>query len=459
METNSSTPEPIPPLVAIVGRPNVGKSALFNRLLGRRKALVDSTPGLTRDRLYGEVRWRGFPFRIVDTGGLLFSGRDQIQRAIASQVQRAMEEACLALLVCDAREGPMPLDRQAASWLRGWGKPVLLVANKVDEAKDRLGVHEFSALGLGSPWAVSSLHGVGVGELLDAVVEKLRAAGLKTVPGTVPERYQGPKLKVIRMAVVGRPNVGKSSLINRILNEERVLVDETPGTTRDPVEVLFSYRGNSYCLVDTAGIRARGKLATRMEAVARLKSLEAIRRSDACVGILEAPVGLVRDDLRLLDEVLRAGRPLCLVLNKWDRVPAAAQSLTTQELARQIARRAPFLRIAPVVCTSAKSGYHVLQVLDRVAQLWANAQRRLEPDQMRQLVGELRQDPRSPPAFRRAPWMRLAQVGVAPPLFQLGVSSPGRFRTSDLSFVEAALRRVGGFDGVPVRVRLVSRRR
>lgn len=437
--------------MAIVGRPNVGKSALFNRILGRRRALVDSTPGLTRDRLYGEVSWRGFPFRIVDTGGLLFSGKDRIQRAIASQVQRAMEESQLALFVCDVREGLQPLDRQTASWLRGWGRPVLLVANKADEARDRLGIHEFSALGLGSPWAISSLHGLGVGELLDAVVENLKS--VKRVPGTKP------KLKAIRVAVAGRPNVGKSSLINRIVNEERVLVDETPGTTRDPVEVLFSYRGQTYCLVDTAGIRARGRLTTRMEAVARLKSLEMIRRSDACLGILEAPVGLVRDDLRLLDEVVSAGRPLCLVLNKWDRVPAAAQSLNTQELARQIARRAPFLRVAPVICTSAKTGYHVLQVLDKVAELWTNAQRRIDPAQTRQLLEELRQSPRSPAAFRHAPWMRLMQVEVSPPLFQLTVSRPERFRPSDLSFVESVLRRAGGFEGVPVRVRLVARRR
>ncbi|MBI3333330.1 MAG: ribosome biogenesis GTPase Der [Candidatus Omnitrophica bacterium] len=264
------------PVVAIIGRPNVGKSTLFNRLLKKRRALVDATPGVTRDRLYGDLQWQGVHFRVVDTGGLQFDSRDRLGERVALQVSKAMEEASLALLVGDGREGPMPLDREVASWLRPWGKPVLVVVNKVDSDRELPASYEFSSLGFGEPLGVSASHGRGIGELLDAVARRLPLGSGTVGSGTVGSG-------TIRVAIVGRPNVGKSSLVNRIANEERVLVDEAPGTTRDPVEVTVSYQERPYCLIDTAGVRSKRRLNSRVDAVARIKALEVIHGVDVCL--------------------------------------------------------------------------------------------------------------------------------------------------------------------------------
>ena len=458
METDSSTSNSVLPVVAIFGRPNVGKSSLFNRILRRRRALVDSTPGLTRDRLYGDVRWGGLSFRVVDTGGLVFpqKGRkNAMEEAIASQVARAMEEAAVALFVCDGRAGLLPLDRQVASWLRPWGKQVLVVVNKVDADTSALGVHEFSALGLGSARPVSGLHGLGVGNLLDAVVEQLRA-GSKGAAGEKGGDLSD-SLPTIRVALVGRPNVGKSSLLNRLLNEERVLVDEKPGTTRDPVEAALSYNGRRYLLTDTAGVRARRTLKSRMDAVARLKTMEVIRRAQVCVGILEAQTGIVGDDLKLLDQVVSAHRPLCLLLNKWDLLSPSQQAVSAEEAAAQVGRRAPFLRFAPVVCVSAKTGFQTLQVLDRIREVADASAGRLTSGQTRQILDRIRKDPRSPAGLKYGRLIRLHQVGVCPPAFHLLAARLQRpLRRSDLTFLEELLRREGGFVGSPVRLRLLA---
>ncbi len=444
------------PVVVILGRPNVGKSSLFNRLLQRRQALVDATPGLTRDRLYGEVRWRGTRFRVVDTGGLVsFSGAGKggLEEAIAAQVARAMEEATLALVVCDTRDGVTPLDRQVADWARRWRKPVMLVANKADTRELSDAAAELSELGLGPPRSISGLHGLGIGELLDDLVSRLCEKGSGTsVQGGLPGEPAGGTLRVV---IVGRPNVGKSSLLNRILNEERVLVDTEPGTTRDPVETQFIYRGRRICWVDTAGLRARRTLKSRMDAVARIKALEAISGADVCLGVLEAPLGIVRDDLRLLDHVVTAGKPLCLAVNKWDLLPRSAD---TRQVAAAIARRAPFLRHAPVLCVSARTGYQVLKAIEQVVDLADRSGRRLEPAQLSELLKAICGDSRTPAGLRSAVLLRLRQVGVRPPTFHLLGRLRKPLRDSDVAFVENLLRKVGGFEGVPIRIRLPARR-
>ena len=433
------------PLVAIIGRPNVGKSSLFNRLIKRRQALVDATPGSTRDRLYGDLVWRGMPIRIVDTGGLQFSKKDPITRSIEAQVRRAMEESRMALLVTDVRDGVVPLDRQVALWARPWGKPVLLAVNKVDHSGQMPAVYEFSSLGVGEPYPISSMHGTRVGDLLDAVVDQLKS---------VPESGAGPQeiAGAIRLAIVGRPNVGKSSLLNRILDEERVLVDETPGTTRDPVETFFTYRDRTYCLVDTAGIRSRGRLKTRIDAVSQIKAHEAIQRADICLGVLEGSAGLLHDDLRLLDQVLEAGKPLCLLANKWDLVPAGTSPAS---FASMIARRAPFLQFAPILCTSAKTGLNVLKGLERVAELVEKASTRVPGAQTRRFLEVVRTDPHAPVGLRHAHLIRLAQVGTAPPAFHLLVRKERGCRSSEQTYLEKAIRREFQLEEVPIRLRLL----
>ncbi|MBI3323636.1 MAG: ribosome biogenesis GTPase Der [Candidatus Omnitrophica bacterium] len=436
----------------------MGKSALFNRLIRRRQALVDATPGLTRDRLYADVSWSGMEFQFVDTGGLQFSRKEPMAEPIAAQVGRAMEEAAAALFVVDARDGPVPLDKQISSWVRRWGKPVLLVANKVDTGREAPAVPEFAELGLGPAHPVSALHGLGIGDLLDALIAQLKPApGAELSSDSPPDReLQDAPSREVRVAFVGRPNVGKSSLVNRILGDERVLVDEEPGTTRDPVEARFSYRGRTYQLVDTAGIRAQRTLKSRMDAVARLKALEALRGADVCVGVLEAPLGIVGDDLRLLDEVVTAGRPLVLAVNKWDLLPRSAAPQATEQ---GIARRAPFVRFAPVVCVSAKTGFHLLPLLDKVAEVAGEADKRLTSQQRKRLLERLRGDPRAPAGVRNAQLIYLTQVGTAPPMFQLLARVKGPFRDSDIAYLEQVLRREHGFQGTPVRFRILEKRR
>jgi GTP-binding protein len=441
-------------VVAILGRPNVGKSSLFNRFLKKRRALVDRTPGVTRDRLYGEVEWRGLRFQIIDTGGLQLLGRDGLAQGIAAQVNRAMEEATLALVVCDLHDGPVPLDREMAQWVRRWGKPTLLVVNKVDNPKDALGVPEFSALGLGQPHPVSALHGLGIGDLLDEIVRRLREAAQLPVPPSPLEgesRGEGAASS-LTVAIIGRPNVGKSSLLNRLLGSERVLVDAAPGTTRDPVEVNFEYKGRSYRLIDTAGVRARRKLDSQLEAAARLRALKVIRQADVCLGVLEGPTGIVQDDLKLLDQVVTWGKPLCLLVNKWDLLPGVDPT----EAAAQIGRRAPFLRFASVICTSAKSGWNVLKALEQVGRVAEEAKKRITSVQAQRLLETVRTDPHAPVGIRNSHLFRLFQVGVSPPTFHLLGRVKRRWRSSEVAYLEKILRREVGFSGVPIRIHLLT---
>ncbi len=442
----------VSPIVCILGRPNVGKSALFNRLIGRRQALVDATPGLTRDRLYGEVTWRGLPFQVVDTGGLQFLKGDRLTEAMRAQVAKGMEEATLALLVCDGRTGPVPLDEQAASWARRWGKPTLVVVNKVDSEREEPGIHEFSRLGLGTPLPISALHGRGIGELLDGVVGHLNTASSAEVPGTILKKVPGTSLSTepLRVAVVGRPNVGKSSLINRLLNEERVLVDEAPGTTRDPVETHLTYGPHAYCLIDTAGIRGRPKVKTYVEAVARLKASEVIQRAHVCLAVIEGPLGIVREDLKVFDEVVRAGRPVCVVVNKWDLVK---EPVDPKAVALRIAQRAPFLRFAPVVLTSAKTGFHVLEALESVGEVARRARLTIPPAETRRILKGIQTDPRAPVGIRNAQLFRMVQVAADPCVFQLWARMKKPLRDSEVAYLEGVLRRELKLEGIPIRIR------
>lgn len=445
--------QPIP-IVAIIGRPNVGKSTLFNRLLKKRRALVDATPGVTRDRLYGDVQWRGVRFRVVDTGGLQFDSRNRLGERVASQVAKAVEEASMALFVGDAREGLMPLDKEVASWIRRWGKPVLVVVNKVDSDRELPAMYEFSSLGFGEPIPISGQHGLRIGELLDALVQHLHV-------GSDPRGSDPRGSDPIRVAVVGRPNVGKSSLVNRIANEERVLVDEEPGTTRDPVEVAVTYRDRLYYLIDTAGVRSQRTLKSRVDAVARIKALEVIQGVDVCLGVLEGPMGIIQEDLKLFSQVVTAGKPFCLAVNKWDLMKPSAnpsRAADPKRVAAEIARRAPFLRHAPVVLTSAKTGLGILKLLDRAAEVASQASRQITRKEADQLLEMVQKDPRAPVGVRNAHLFRLIQVGVMPPTFHLMCRVKQGFRASDLSYLEGFLRRELKLVSSPIRVHLLTGR-
>jgi GTP-binding protein len=423
-------------------------------LIKKRLALVDATPGLTRDRLYAEVDWRGVLFQVVDTGGLQFSKEDRIAKAMEDQVTKAMEESSMALLVCDARAGLVPLDRQVATWARRWGRTILLVVNKVDTEKERTSIYEFTALGVGDPYPVSSLHGVGIGELLDEIVGRLTA-----VPGTLPKKVPGTAVTAtsasepLRIAIIGRPNVGKSSFVNWLLNEERVLVDESPGTTRDPVEAVFTWKDQVYHLVDTAGIRSGHRLKSKMDVVARLKASEVIRKAHVCLALLEAPHGIIRDDLKLLDQVVTAGTPLCLVVNKWDLI---RDQIDPKEVASSIARRAPFVRFAPAICTSAKTGLHVFEALGLATEVAHRARKRMTAAEARRLLKVIQEGPGAPVNIRHSRLLRLTQVEGVPPVFRLFARVRQAWKGTDIAYLEGVIRRQLHIEGVPIRVRLLT---
>ena len=438
----------ISPVVCILGRPNVGKSSLFNRILGRRRALVDATPGLTRDRLYGDIQWRGLAFRLVDTGGLQFNRANRLTTLMQTQVEHALEESSLGLLVCDAKEGLVPLDKEVASWARGWGRPILPVVNKTEMDRDRQQMYEFSMLGFGEPLGVSSLHGLGIGELLDAIVERLKGASRMNSIDT-----SSPKEQVLKVAIIGRPNVGKSSLINRILNEERVLVDDAPGTTRDPVEISFHYGGRFFCLIDTAGVRSRRRLKAKIDAVARLKAFESAQEADVCVGVLDGSTGIVQDDLKLFGRIVKSSKPLCLAVNKWDLVK---EPIGPKEAAEAIAKRAPFLRWAPLVVTSAKTNLNVLSILDKALQVAQQARRQLLPKEGKSLLQKIQADPKAPVAIRHTKWFRLTQAAGAVPVFHLLCRSRRPLKKSDIAYLERKIRQELHLTGTPVQIRLLS---
>ncbi len=409
---------------------------------------------------------------MVDTGGLEIGAREPLARKMMLQVEKAVGEADLCLFLCDLKDGPTPLDRKIADWIRPFGKEVLLVVNKVDRNPETLAIHEFASLGFGSPIPIASLHGLGIGDLLDQVVEQLkgkrcqapvvdnltkeRVPGLNLAPDARSFQQEVPGTSVLKIAVVGRPNVGKSSLVNRILNEERVLVDETPGTTRDPVDTTFTYQGRPYCLIDTAGIRARKKLKTKVDWVSRLKTSQVIERSDVCVGMLDATVGLVQEDLKLLDEVVTAGRALVLAVNKWD---LARKGLTEKEAAQAIFRRAPFIRFAPVIAVSAKTGHQVPELLEQAAWAASQASRKMTASEKQRLLAALQNDPRAPAGVRNMGLLWIAQMDVAPPRFHFVGRMKRPLSHSDGAYLERTLRSELDWQGTPVWIQILKRRR
>ena len=342
----SNTPLNLHPCVALVGRPNVGKSTLFNRLIGARKAVVSSIRGTTRDRLYGRAEWRGMSFAVIGMGGVEFSTTDDLAQAVQRHVQHAVQDADGFVLVCDAQDGLVPADEMILELLRKTSKPVLLVANKMDSPRT-LPPEFYSLGGVDETIPISALHGRGVGELLDALVVMLRPLATPMVMS------QGPAL-----AIVGRQNVGKSSLFNAFLREERVIVSDRPGTTRDAVDTAMTFQGQPVVLVDTAGLRHRRKVKSPIDLFSMGRTLQAVERCDVALVVLDATLGVTQDDRRLVSKVLEAGCGVVLLPNKWD-VVKSAKSIREQTLTETMHRSLPGASFAPVVAISAKTGFQV----------------------------------------------------------------------------------------------------
>lgn len=398
METTGSLRQP--PVIAIVGRPNVGKSTLFNRLVGRRKAIVASTQGTTRDRLYGPIEWRGVRLTLVDTGGFEFAKHEGLAAAVQNHVRRALQEADGFVLLCDAQEGLLPADEMILDHLRRTGKPMILAANKADH---RLAVPpEFFSLGLAEAYPISALHGRGTGELLDRLVERFSNATSRQAESSLsPSTAQ----RIPTLAIVGRQNVGKSSLLNALLREERVIVSEAPGTTRDAIDTHLVVNGEPVVLVDTAGLRHRRKVRDTIDFASMARTIEALNHCDVALVVLDATQGVTRDDQRIMAQVYERGRGCVLLLNKWDLVKerstsSASARATERMLIEAVHRAVPAAtRWAPVLPISAKTGFHVSQGLTGALGVFRALQRRV-PDAECLALLEAAWHLQPPPRFR-----------------------------------------------------------
>ncbi len=462
------------PLVAVIGRPNVGKSTLFNRLVGGRPALVHDTPGLTRDRRYGEVDYFGREMRIVDTGGLDPEAAGEVVGAgIHRQALRAIEESDALLLVVDGRAGVSAIDHQLAKQLRATGKPVFLAVNKIDHPKADHLVHEFHELGLGNAFAISAAHGRGIDALLEAIADAVigpAPAGTPAEPGddifdaldaaeesdeeaAAREREPaGP----LRVAFVGRPNAGKSSLTNRLLGEERSLVHDVAGTTTDPVDAQFSIGGRDYTLVDTAGIRRKARIDEDIEKIAVSMALGQIERADVAVLVIDAGIGPAEQDARIAGKIEEAGRALVIALNKSDLVQGEAKKAALRELTKDTFH---FLEWAPVVHLSAQRGDGVDRLLDVVDQVAKEHRRRIPTAQLNRFFAEVIEE--MPPPLHHGRAVRIhyiTQAATRPPTFILWANTPEGLAPSYKRFIANRLRQAYGFKGTPLRIFIKARK-
>ncbi|HHY37141.1 MAG TPA: ribosome biogenesis GTPase Der [Firmicutes bacterium] len=434
------------PLVAIVGRPNVGKSHLFNRFLQKRVAIVEDEPGVTRDRLYGQMEWRGRKFILVDTGGIEIKDPDTIQQQVRLQAELAIAEADVLLFVVDGKEGLQPGDLDIAELLRTTNKPVLVAVNKIDNREMEAQVWEFYRLGLPDIIPVSAVHGLNTGELLDAMVSHL--------PPEAGEEEEGEDL--VKVAVVGKPNAGKSSLINSLLGQERVIVSSEPGTTRDAIDTLLERGDRRYLLIDTAGLRRPARIAGPTEKYSVLRALRAIDRCDVALLVIDATQGVTEQDKRIGGYAHETGCGLMLVINKWDLIEKDDRTLFQYE--KEVRQQLPFLSYAPIVFVSALTGQRVQRILPLV-DLVAEQQRLVIPTaELNRLIEEA--VALNPPAARKGKQGKIyysSQVGVKPPLFLFFVNDPKLIHFSYLRYLENKLREGYSFTGTPLRLQLRRR--
>ena len=433
------------PVVAVVGRPNVGKSTLFNRVLGQRLAIVEDWPGVTRDRNFARTEWNGREFYLVDTGGMIEGSDEPMDRLIRDQVLAAIGEADVLLLVVDGKAGPHPLDYAVAEHLRRTAKPTLLVVNKVDNlgAPTATAHHDFWDLGLGAPLPMSATSGKGSGDVLDRVVWDLPAA-------------EGEEEEALRVAVIGKPNVGKSSFVNRLLGEERLVVSDVAGTTRDAIDTPMQYQGKRLVFVDTAGLRRQSKIGEGVEFYSSIRTERAIERADVCLLLIDATEGISVQDLKVAEKAWDAGCGLIIVVSKWDLVEK--ETMTAPNFEKEIRDRAPFLKWVPILFTSAVTGQRVHKVLEMIVEVEEARQRRIPTHQVNEVVRALVTRTK-PPAFQNHPVKLLyaTQVSVAAPTFVIWTNHPDGVTDSYLRYLQNGFRKAWGFLGAPLRMNLRRR--
>lgn len=433
------------PVVAIVGRPNVGKSTLFNRIAGERIAIVEDTPGVTRDRLYAHGEWLGKNFSMIDTGGIEMSDQPLLTQ-IRQQAEIAIEEADVIIMVVNVENGVTDADEQVAQILYRSNKPVVLAVNKVDNPERRLDVYDFYQLGLGEPYPVSSVHGVGLGDMLDAVIENFA------------EKDAEEEDDRIRFSFIGRPNVGKSSLVNAILGENRVIVSDMAGTTRDAINTQFTAKdGREFTMVDTAGIKKKGKLYENTERYALMWSMRAIDDSDVVLVVLNAEEGIRELDKHIAGYAHEAGRAVIIVVNKWDTIPDRDQRTMT-DFTNLIRHEFQYLSYAPIVFVSAKTKQRLSRLPEMIEEAYDHQQRRIQSAVLNDvLMDALAANPTPSSNGRRLRVYYATQVAVAPPTFVIFVNDPDLMHFSYARYLENRIRAAFDFTGTPIR--LIKRRR
>ncbi len=425
------------PLIAIVGRPNVGKSTFFNKVAGKKISITEDKPGVTRDRLYADSDWRGKAFTMVDTGGIEMRSEDVMWREIKKQAEVAVETAQVILFFVDGKEGITSSDYDVADMLRRSKKPVILVVNKIDEySEDKL--FEFYALGLGDPFAVSAEHSTGIGDVLDEAVSWF-------------EKGENEEDDSIKIAVVGKPNAGKSSLVNRLLGFERSIVTDIAGTTRDAIDTRLSYGGKNYTIIDTAGIRKKSRVEDSVEYYSQLRAYDAVRRADVCLLVVDSSEGLTEQDTKIIGYVHEQGKPSVIVMNKWDLIEKDTNTINKFQV--KLAEDLKFMDYFKSVYISAKTGQRAEKLFALIDEVYDHAHYRVSTGTLNDLIADTVRA-NEPPSYngRRLKVYYSSQVSVAPPTFILKVNSTDLMHFSYERFLENVIRKNFDFSGTPIKI-------
>ncbi|MDX9972372.1 MAG: ribosome biogenesis GTPase Der [FCB group bacterium] len=438
------------PLVAICGRPNVGKSTLFNRIIGKQRAIVHLEEGITRDRTYGTAEWEGRKFRVVDTGGVVEDPVDPITEKMQQQVRTALEEAKVIVFVVDGQQELTRIDEQLRDELFKYGKPVVLAVNKLDNERMEQNVYDFYSLGFGEPHAISSGHGIGVDLLLDAVLAHLP----EPVEGSeeeVEEEEEAPR--PMRIAIVGKPNVGKSSFVNAILNEERTIVTDVPGTTRDSIDVEFRWKDRDYVLVDTAGLRKKAGITREVERFSVSRTLRAVKSADVALIMIDSTEGISEQDKRIIGFAVESGTAMVLVWTKWDLIED--KEVAFKKIPDELDLKAPFVKYVPYLTISNLTRQRIFTAFEYVDRVGREAEKRIGTGELNRLMDELRAA--SPPTGAKGQAAKIlyaTQASIKPTVFVLFVNRVKLFHFSYIRFIENRVREKYGFEGVPIRIEL-----
>ncbi len=424
--------------IAIVGRPNVGKSTLFNRIAGERLSIVEDIPGVTRDRIYSSADWTGNHFQIIDTGGIQLEDQP-FQEEIRAQVQIAIEEADVILMVCNGKSGMSDDDRYIAGLLQRSKKPIVLAVNQIDDTTRMMNIYEFYNLGIGDPIAVSGVHGIGVGDVLERCVELL------------PEENKNTRKEGIHIAVIGEPNVGKSSIVNAILREDRSIVSNIQGTTRDAIDTPFRFNGKPYVIVDTAGIRKRGRVYESVEKYSVLRAMSAIEKCDVALFLIDGEKGIREQDKHVAGYAYEAGKPMIIVVNKWDAVEKDEHTMV--EFEEKVRNEFAYLSYAPILFVSAKTRQRVDTIIPEVDRVFENSTRRVSTNILNEVIADSQIT--TPAPARNGKRFRIyyaTQVAIQPPTFVLSCNEPKLMHFTYQRFIENTLRRAFDFEGTPIHI-------